>query len=580
MKRYGLFVFLFLCPLLLKSQMAFNLYSANSGQEAVLNKVSRSAKLPKQVVDSPAGVKACQNFLISLYDNGYLAASFDSIYIKDGRFNAFLNIGQQYKWASLTTSINKSIFNEAGIRLSLENKKPVSSSAISTIVKRLLVWYNENGYPYAIVQLQRIEINEDQLSADLAVDEGPLFRIDTLVIKGSAKISVVYLSSYLSLKKDDLFNESRINKIGTRLKELPFVSEFKKSEVEFSENKARTIIYIDNKKASQFNGIIGVLPDGDKKGKVNVTGDIRLRLLNSFGHAELIDINWSNPQPKSQDLKVKLNYPFLFDTPFGLDLQLSLYKKDTTFLEFDRELGLQYYFQGNNFIKVYAGRKSSDLITVSGYQDVTTLPPYADVTTNTYGLGGKIEHLDYRYNPRSGYTFELQAGAGNKVITRNSKINETAYDSVDLKTTSYNGKGTADIYLPLSQRAVVNVGAIGAWLYSPDIFENELYRFGGLKTLRGFDELSILASQLMIGKIELRYILEQNSYLALFANGAYYENHSNGNFIHDTPFGFGAGMTFETKLGIFSFNYALGKQFDNPILFRAGKIHFGLVNYF
>ena len=121
---------------------------------------------------------------------------------------------------------------------------------------------------------------------------------------------------------------------------------------------------------------------------------------------------------------------------------------------------------------------------------------------------------------------------------------------------------------------------MGAFLYSPDIFENELYRFGGLKSLRGFDELTLLASQYLIGKIELRYLLEQNSYLALFANGAYYENRSGGNFIHDTPFGFGAGMTFETKLGIFSFNYALGKQFDNPILFRSGKIHFGLVNYF
>lgn len=46
------------------------------------------------------------------------------------------------------------------------------------------------------------------------------------------------------------------------------------------------------------------------------------------------------------------------------------------------------------------------------------------------------------------------------------------------------------------------------------------------------------------------------------------------------PVGFGAGITFETRLGIFSFNYALGKQFNNPILFKEGKVHFGIVNYF
>ena len=567
-------------PLILNAQTELNIYTADSTQGKVLNKLLHSSKLPKQVPDSSAGLKACRSFLIALYQNGYLAASFDSIYISDHKFNALLNLGHQYKWAALQSTISKSVFNEAGIRLSLENKKPVSASSISDIIKRLLKWYNDNGYPYAIVQLQNVVIGNNQLTAELAVEEGTLYRFDTLIVKGNAKLSPVYLSSYLSLKKDDLYNESRIRKIGTRLKELPFVNAIKPSEVEFSETKARTIIYIDNKKASQFNGIIGVLPDGDKKGKVTVTGDIRLRLLNSFGHAELFDINWSNPLPKSQDLKVKLNYPFLFDTPFGIDAQLSLFKKDSTYLEFDRELALQYFFQGNNYIKAYAGRKSSDLITVTGYEFATTLPPFADVTANTYGLGGRTEHLDYRLNPRNGYALELQGGAGNKVITKNSKINEVVYDSLDLKTTSYNGRGLADVFLPLSKRGVLNLGVMGAFLYSPDIFENELYRFGGLKSLRGFDELTLLASQYLIGKIELRYLLEQNSYLALFANGAYYENRSGGNFIHDTPFGFGAGMTFETKLGIFSFNYALGKQFDNPILFRSGKIHFGLVNYF
>ena len=44
------------------------------------------------------------------------------------------------------------------------------------------------------------------------------------------------------------------------------------------------------------------------------------------------------------------------------------------------------------------------------------------------------------------------------------------------------------------------------------MFQNELFRIGGLKTLRGFDEESIFASVYSIFTLEYRFILEQNSY--------------------------------------------------------------------
>ena len=129
-------------------------------------------------------------------------------------------------------------------------------------------------------------------------------------------------------------------------------------------------------------------------------------------------------------------------------------------------------------------------------------------------------------------------------------------------------------------RNVINLGTNAAYIYNPNLFTNELYRIGGLKTLRGFDEESIYASIYTIGKIEYRYLLEQNSFLFTFINTAWYENSSNNLHLSDTPFGFGTGINFETKIGIMSVSYALGKQFNNPILFKNGKIHFGIVNYF
>ncbi|NNF02144.1 MAG: BamA/TamA family outer membrane protein, partial [Bacteroidia bacterium] len=197
-----------------------------------------------------------------------------------------------------------------------------------------------------------------------------------------------------------------------------------------------------------------------------------------------------------------------------------------------------------------------------------------------YGIGYASEKLDYRFNPRKGYSIELTGSVGKKKINKNTKVNEELYDSLDLSSTQYKVELTFDYYVPLGKLHVLDFGVIAALLEAEDIFDNELYRFGGLKTLRGFDEEILRASKFTIWKIEYRYLLEQNSFLFLFVNGAFYKSESRNLQVEDDPIGFGAGINFETKLGIFSFNYALGKEFNNPFIFRTAKLHFGIVNYF
>jgi len=281
---------------------------------------------------------------------------------------------------------------------------------------------------------------------------------------------------------------------------------------------------------------------------------------------------------QSQDLKLHLLYPYIFNTPFGIDANLALFKKDTTYVEVTENLGLLYQLKGNNYLKVFINDKTSTV--EASLAGSTVLPDYANVSSLSYGLGIHYEKLDYRLNPRTGYSFEATGSTGTRTISKIQELPDSLYDNLKLKTTEYHLEFTFDYFIPLTGRHVFNIGTKSAYLYSPDIFTNELYRFGGLKTLRGFDEESILASAYVIGKVEYRYILEQNSYLFAFFNEASYRNTSNNKNIHDTPFGFGTGITFDTKIGILSVSYALGKHFDNPIYFRDGKIHFGILNYF
>ena len=94
-----------------------------------------------------------------------------------------------------------------------------------------------------------------------------------------------------------------------------------------------------------------------------------------------------------------------------------------------------------------------------------------------------------------------------------------------------------------------------------------------------YDDIeSIYATSYGIANLEYRFLFEQNSFLFLFGNAAWYELDTEKSYLKDTPYGFGAGVSFQTKAGIFSISYALGKQFDNPLLLRAAKVH--LLVYF
>ncbi|MEX1188736.1 MAG: BamA/TamA family outer membrane protein, partial [Bacteroidia bacterium] len=154
------------------------------------------------------------------------------------------------------------------------------------------------------------------------------------------------------------------------------------------------------------------------------------------------------------------------------------------------------------------------------------------------------------------------------------------YDGLTLKSLQYTGFVDADFFIPIRERSVFVPGILSGLIGGASIFENELYRIGGNNTLRGFDEESIFASAYSIINLEYRYLLEENSFLFLFANGAYYENSAVNRDVVDRPYGLGAGMSFETKAGIFSISYALGSQFGSPLETRTAKVHFGITNLF
>jgi hemolysin activation/secretion protein len=138
----------------------------------------------------------------------------------------------------------------------------------------------------------------------------------------------------------------------------------------------------------------------------------------------------------------------------------------------------------------------------------------------------------------------------------------------------------AEYFIPVFTRQTILIGMKGAMIASDSLYDNEVFRIGGLRTIRGINEESIFATAWSLVTLEYRWLLEENSAVFVFLDQAWYEYKSIQGYLRDVPISVGAGVNFETKAGIFTFNYALGKQFENPVLIRNGKISFGFRSLF
>jgi len=529
-----------------------------------------------------AAFKELENVILTLQYKGYLLASADSIVSDSNSVTAIVSENKLFRLAHLRLgNLNPNLASKLGISEKLYFDKPFKYADVARSFEKIIVYYENMGYPFATVNIDSVVTQEDQLSGVLNVQKNKLFKIDSIKVTGSAKVSQSFLRRYLSVKEGMPYNEEILKSISQKIKQLPFVVEKQPQIVRLTNKTNKLILYLDKKDASQFDGIIGLLPDNNTK-KTVITGDVKLKLVNGiFRNGETFDLEWRRLQTQTQDFNGRVIYPYLFGTPIGVDYNLKIYRKDTSFIDINNNFGLQYYFSGLNNVKIFYKQRNTNLISTSGLEYITVLPDYADITTRSYGVGLTFEKLDYRFNPHKGISLVMNAQTGNRSIKKNPKINEAAYNGLLLNSVQYQVDGVLNCFIQLYRNNVLRLGVQGASVFgNSTLFKNELFRIGGLKTLRGFDEETIYTSTYVIPTVEYRFLFARNSNLLLFAEGAWYENNSEGTYIHDTPITIGAGVNFETKAGILTLDYAIGNQFRNGFDPRSGKIHFGLTALF
>jgi len=543
--------------------------------------------------DSVSRRHEIDNIYTKLRNNGYLTASVDSIVSKDSLLTAYIYVGIRSETLTVYNgNVPDDFLDDIGQKKIREGK--VIPADGSQLLKAKIIQSCENiGYPFAEVWLDSFRVSAEGMTARLYMERHELFRYDSLYIQGKTKVRNIFLRNYLGIRGGRIYSEANIKRIKQRLNELQFVEIIKQHTVVFKNEKARVNVFLKDRKASQFNLLVGFLP-GSSGQSLLITGDVKIHLFSPFGVGEELYLQWQKLQPLTQTLNVKVVYPYILGLPLGVNTNFELYKKDTAYLELNGDYGIQYQLLGSNYLKASYKQKISIILNPdTNFVLINrTLPANLDLSTNEFALELFLQRLNYRFNPVSGYVFQVSGAAGARTIKKNNaylslydyqegKTFGYLYDSLKLTSFQMHLSVMIDKFWKLTGRQTIRTMFKGEYFLSDHILQNEMYRLGGINSLRGFDDRSIYTPYYGMADIEYRFLISKNSYFYGFFNAAMVKYP--GNFQHtvlDIPFGFGAGTTFETKVGLFGLTYALGKQLDNAIAFKNGKIHFGYVNYF
>lgn len=547
----------------------------------------KNLKIKPDYASKDEAQEEVNNIVSSFRSSGYLLADIDSLVCDSVSCKAVMHSGTKYKWANLKKgNLDDDALASTGFNERMYAGISFTPGEVSKLMNRILVYYEDNGYPFARVKLDSVLIQDNSISAQINVSKQRLVSIDSFVVVGNVNIHKKYLYRYLHIKQGSLYNEQQIKLIEKRIKQLPFLAQKQQQVVKITDKNTKLILFLDKKNANQTDGIIGLQPT--PTGKTVLTGNVNLKLYNSiFRNGELFNLAWQRLQYQTQNFTANVVYPYLFNTPLGVDYALTIYKRDTTYVNIQNNIGIQYLFNGLNYFKVFFKQNTSNLLSTSGLVGATVLPDYANVSTNAYGVSFFYEKLNYKYNPRSGISINITGSIGTRHVKENAQLSPDLYSGIKLYSNQYQAEGNVAYYIPIFKFSTIKMALQGGTINSPQLFTNELYRIGGLKSIPGINEQSIYASSYGIGTVEYRFLFEQNSAFLLFGNYGWYQNASYnfnvsypGVSNHDTPYSFGAGVLFQTKAGVFQFNYALGHQFNNDINLRSGKINFGLVNTF
>lgn len=523
-----------------------------------------SLQLQKTYKDSESLKRKVDTVYLTLQRIGYIDSEIKQLQKEnDSSYIAIFYLGKQYNTIKIFYShqdFTKKELEQVSSNIT-DKYFTIPIEAVSSTMKKLITLQNRKGNAFARSKLTEIEKNEfDELTSTLFLDNGHKRTIDSIAIKGYEKFPRSFLKYYVGIKKGKTFNKEKLVEQNENLNNLGFVTATKPPEALFRKDSTTVYFYLEKQNNNLFDGILGFATNEETQ-KLEFNGYLNLELNNNLNYGEQFLLNYKADGKEQIEFRVKATSPYLFKTPFGASGELRIFKRDSSFVTTEQQLRATYQITPSSSSYIgYRGFDSSNLLdqTIAGI-------PIEDFKSK-FLIGGATY---YRYQNRRMFPIKTEISLNTGIGSREQKGKAENQYQAEVKISNI---------FQLNQSNSIFIQNNTNALFSNTYLLNELYRFGGINSIRGFDENSIDASLFSVINTEYRYQFNETVFAHSIIDVGYFENQTLS--IKQKLYSFGMGIGLTTKAGLFRFIIANGSAEDQNFNLSNIKIHISVSSRF
>lgn len=457
--------------------------------------------------------------------------------INDSTFLFNYNIGEKTSFINIYIGENKTLLNLKKDTISI----PIQET--QSWIQHNLNTLEQKGFSLAKIQLTNQNIINNHLTSDLIIKLNSKRTFDELIILGYNNFPKNIKTNFNKKLKNKTFNQDLVSTIYKDLNQFNFVNQKKYPEILFTKDSTKIFTYLEKSKPNKFDGFIGF--SNDKENNLTFNGYLDLSLHNILNSAEKFNLYWKNDGNNQTSFFLNTEIPYLFKTSFGIKANLKIFKQDSLFQNTQSKLDLGYYFTLNKKIHL-------------GIQNTTSVDIQNINTNSLSNYKSKFYTLTFEYSKKNKENFfypektffSLNTGIGN----RKTNIKKEKQFFIQLE---------ASHIINLNQKNTIFIKNQSFYLESSQFVINELYRFGGINSIRGFRENSLQANTFMSIISEYRYLLSPTIHIHSILDYGYIQDKTSK--LENQLLGIGIGFEILTKNGLFHLIYSNGSTKNQAI---------------
>jgi hypothetical protein len=532
----------------------------NAGAQNLYLSAQGSTKAETAVLDSLAYTKVHPNAKGAQDEATNLSGRLYRIGYLENRITGNLKANDStfifsYRLGSRTTSLL--IYTTA---LSAEEKALLAISSdtlslpfsdIEAFMNRNLALLEQSGYAITSLQLTDYKKEGSRLTAKLKLSIEKKRTLDDIVLEGYPKFPEGIRRNIARQYKGKPFNKENLQRIHNDFSNLQFVSLPRYPEILFKQDTTKVYVYLAKAHPNTFDGFIGF--SNDDQSKLRFNGYLDLLLNNVLNSGEKFNLYWKNNGEKQSTFNLALELPYLFKSPVGAKAGLKIFKQDSTFQNTVTDLNLGYYFSYNS--RLFAGYQKTQSTDIQNADSSTVSDYNSKFWTASYDLD-IFNPTDFFFRKKT--LVSARAGTG----SRDSKAGNSGQYFAQLYV-SHN--------LYLNAKNIVNIKSQSFYLNSNNYISNELQRFGGINSIRGFNENTLQGNLYSLILTEYRYMAAPNLYIHSITDYGYAEDNVTKTKNRLLGLGFGFGLL--SGNGVFNLIYANGTTNAQAIKFSNSIVH-------